>query len=154
VDIIGPGVDRESECEAVLRTLPKWFGIEPALHMYARDSATMPTFALAEENAVIGFLTLREHFASAWEIHCVAIRAEARGQGHGSRLLTHAQAWLFAKGVRYLQVKTAAPASASLAYAETREFYARRGFVPLEIFPTLWDAHNPVLQCIKVLDVV
>jgi len=154
MDIIGPRVDRESECEAVLRTLPKWFGIEPALRMYARDSATMPTFALTEESALVGFLTLQEHFANAWEIHCVAVRAEARGQGHGSRLLSHAEAWLVAKGVRYLQVKTVAPTSASLAYAQTREFYARRGFVPLEIFPTLWDAHNPALQCIKVLDVV
>ena len=50
MDIIGPGVDRETECEAILRTLPKWFGIEPALRMYARDSATMPTFALVDED--------------------------------------------------------------------------------------------------------
>ena len=71
MDIIGPSLDRESECEAVLRTLPKWFGIEPALRMYARDSAAMPTFALTDEGAVVGFLTLQEHFANAWEIHCV-----------------------------------------------------------------------------------
>jgi len=96
MDIIGPGVDRESECEAVLRTLPEWFGIEPALLMYARDSVTMPTFALVEEGAMLGFLTLQEHFANAWEIHCVAIRAESRHQGHGSRLLSHAEAWLLA----------------------------------------------------------
>ena len=154
MDIIGPGLDRESECERVLRTLPNWFGIEPALLMYARDSTTMPTFALVEQNAVVGFITLQEHFASAWEIHCVAIRAEARGHGHGSRLLSCAEGWLVARGVRYLQVKTVAPTSGSHAYAQTREFYARRGFVPLEIFPTLWDARNPALQCIKMLDVV
>ena len=154
MDIIGPGVDRETECEAILRTLPKCFGIEPALRMYARDSATMPTFALVDEDAAVGFLTLQEHFASASEIHCVAIRADARGQGHGSRLLSHAEFWLIAKGVRYLQVKTVAPTSPSLAYAQTRKFYTRRGFVPLEIFPTLWDAHNPALQCIKALNVV
>ena len=154
MDIIGPGVDRETECEAILRTLPKWFGIEPALRMYARDSATMPTFALVDEDVAVGFLTLQEHFASASEIHCVAIRADARGQGHGSRLLSHAESWLIAKGVRYLQVKTVAPTSPSLAYAQTRKFYTRRGFVPLEIFPTLWDAHNPALRCIKALNVV
>ena len=121
--------------------------------MYARDSAAMPTFALAEENVVVGFVTLQEHFSAAWEIHCMAISAQARGRGHGSRLLVQAETWLAAKGVRYLQVKTVAATSASLAYAQTREFYFRRGFVPLEVFPTLWDAHNPALQCIKVLDV-
>jgi GNAT superfamily N-acetyltransferase len=154
MEIIGPAVRRESECEAVLRTLPKWFGIEHALLMYARDSGVMPTFAMVEENAVVGFLTLQEHFASAWEIHCIAIKAEARTRGLGSRLLSHAESWLVTRGVRFLQVKTVASTSASLAYAQTREFYARRGFAPLEIFPTLWDAHNPALQCIKVLNVV
>ena len=149
MDLIGPDVQRESECEAVLRTLPKWFGIEPALLMYARDSATNPTFALIDPS-VVGFITLQEHFTTAW-VHCVAVRAEARGQGHGSRLLSRAEDWLVSKGVRYLQVKTVAASSASLAYPQTREFYARRGFDPLEVFPTLWDAHNPALQCIKVL---
>jgi GNAT superfamily N-acetyltransferase len=152
LEVIGPDVHRESECEAVLRSLPGWFGIERALLMYARDSAVMPTFALVEDSAVVGFLTLQEHFPDAWEVHCVAIRADARGQGLGSRLLAHAEAWLVARGVRYLQVKTVAATSPSPSYAQTREFYARRGFTPIEIFPTLWDPHNPALQCIKVLN--
>ncbi|MBC7604750.1 MAG: GNAT family N-acetyltransferase [Ramlibacter sp.] len=149
--IIGPDIHRESECEAVLRSLPKWFGIEPALLMYARDSGVMPTFALVDGSSIAGFLTLQEHFASSWEIHCVAVSAQARNQGHGSRLLAHAEAWLAERGVRFLQVKTVAATSASVAYAQTREFYSRRGYVPLEVFPTLWDAHNPALQCVKAL---
>jgi hypothetical protein len=32
----------------VLRTLPKWFGIEDALLMFVDDSTKMPTFALEE----------------------------------------------------------------------------------------------------------
>ena len=152
MEIVGPEVHRESACEAVLRTLPTWFGIEHALLTYARDSATLPTFAVADGPGVIGFLTLQEHFADAWEVHCMAVRAEARGQGLGSRLLAHAEGWLVGRGVRFLQVKTVAPTSSSTAYAQTRAFYARRGFTPLEIFPTLWDAHNPALQYIKVLE--
>ena len=152
MEIIGPNLDRARDCEAVLRSLPMWFGIEPALLMYARDSAAMPTFALSEGPDLVGFLTLREHFPNAWDIHCVAIRADARGQGHGSRLLAHAEFWLSERGVRFLQVKTVAATSPSKEYAETREFYRRRGYTPIEIFPTLWDPHNPALQSIKVLD--
>jgi GNAT superfamily N-acetyltransferase len=152
MEIIGPNLDRTDDCEAVLRSLPMWFGIERALLMYARDSAVMPTFALSEGHALVGFLTLREHFPEAWDIHCVAIRADARGQGHGSRLLAHAEAWLRSRRVRFLQVKTVAATSSSKEYAETREFYNRRGFSPIEVFPTLWDAHNPALQYIKVLN--
>jgi len=153
--IIGPELHREAECEAVLRTLPKWFGIEPALLMYARDSGLMPTFATVETGgAIVAFLTLQKHFPNAWEVHCIAVRADARSKGLGSRLLAHAEAWLAAQEVKFLQVKTVASTSASAAYAQTREFYARRGFTPLEVFPTLWDAHNPALQSIKVLNVV
>jgi len=151
VEIIGPELDRADDCESVLRSLPMWFGIERALLMYARDSATMPTFALCDGHRLVGFLTLREHFPDAWDIHCVAVRADARGLGHGSRLLAHAEAWLKGRGVRFLQVKTVAATSSSKEYAETREFYRRRGFTPIEVFPTLWDPHNPALQSIKVL---
>ena len=152
MEVIGPDLHRESECEAVLRSLPTWFGIEHALLMYARDSAVMPTFAVTKDNVVVGFLTLQEHFSHAWEIHCVAIKAEMRGQGLGSRLLAYAEAWLIDRGVTFLQVKTVAATSPSPSYAQTREFHVRRGFVPIEIFPTLWNPHNPALQCIKVLD--
>jgi hypothetical protein len=31
VNILGPSIQREAECEDVLRTLPMWFGIEDAL---------------------------------------------------------------------------------------------------------------------------
>ena len=151
MDIIGPDLHRASDCEAILRTLPMWFGIEHALLMYARDSAVMPTFALSEGSLLIGFLTLREHFPDAWDFHCVAVRADSRCHGHGSRLLAHAEAWLLKRSVRFLQVKTVAATSSSKEYAETREFYRRRGFTPIEVFPTLWDAHNPALQSIKVL---
>ncbi len=149
--IIGPELQRAAQCEAVLRTLPMWFGIEHALLMYVEDTTRMPTFALEEGPRVIGFLTLREHFPTAWEVHCMAVAADARGQGLGTRLLAHAQAWLVERGVEFLQVKTVAATSDSAAYAETRKFYAARGFTPLEIFPELWDPWNPALQCIKRL---
>ena len=125
MEVIGPKLERAGDCEAVLRSLPMWFGIERALLMYARDSATMPTFALADGSQLGGFLTLREHFP---------------------------EAWLKARGVRFLQVKTVAATSSSREYAETREFYRHRGFTPIEVFPTLWDPHNPALQLIKVLN--
>jgi ribosomal protein S18 acetylase RimI-like enzyme len=152
MQIIGPDLKRAPECEAVLRTLPMWFGIEPALVMYAEDSAKMPTFALEDEQRVAGFLTLQEHFPTAWEIHCIAISASARGKGLGSQLLAHGEAWLRLRKVEFLQVKTVAATSPSPEYAQTRKFYEARGFVALEVFPHLWDPRNPALQCIKRLE--
>ena len=79
MSVVSPDLKRAFECEAILRTLPMWFGIEHALLMYARDSAEMPTFGLTEEDRLIEFLTLQEHFPHAWEVHCIAISAAARG---------------------------------------------------------------------------
>lgn len=152
MNTLGPALNRASECEAILRTLPRWFGIESALQMYVEATRQMPTFALEDDGGrLVGFLTLREHFPAAWELQCMAIDAGARGQGLGSRLLAHAEQWLAARGVEFLQVKTVAATSPSVEYAQTRRFYEARGFTPLEIFPALWDAHNPALQCIKRL---
>ena len=45
--ILGPKLDATAQCEAMLHSLPAYPGIEEALRMYARDSAVLPTFAVA-----------------------------------------------------------------------------------------------------------
>lgn len=152
MQFIGPQLDRASECEAVLRTLPGWFGIEHALLMYKNDSAKFPTFAVERDGAIVAFLTLREHFAASWEIHCMAVHASCRGSGIGTSLIEHSQVWLCQRGVKFLQVKTVASTSNSAEYAETRKFYEAMGFTPVEVFPELWDPWNPALQMIKSLN--
>lgn len=92
-----------------------------------------------------------QHFPDAWEIHCIAVHAEARNKGFGKALVAHAEQWLAGQGVSLLQVKTVAAASSSKAYAETREFYDRLGFRPLQVFPELWSPRNPCLQLVKFL---
>jgi GNAT superfamily N-acetyltransferase len=151
VHIVGPSLDARAECEQVLRSLPMWFGIEEALQMYANDTLTHPTFAATEGEKVVGFVSLKEHFAQAWEIHCMAVHAASRNAGIGRVLVAHVEAWLAAKNVTLLQVKTVAATSPSKAYAQTREFYSHLGFQPLEVFPLLWAPQNPCLQLIKWL---
>jgi ribosomal protein S18 acetylase RimI-like enzyme len=145
--------DCEHACQAVLRSLPMWFGIEEALLMYARDTTRLPTLLAREKNQLTGFLTLQEHFPGAWEIHCIAVHAQFRARGVGRGLLRAAEAWLAGHDAHLLQVKTIAASSPSAEYAQTRDFYMRVGFKPLEVFPELWDKRNPCLQMIKVLDV-
>lgn len=154
MQIIGPHLQRALDCEAVLRTLPGWFGIERALLMYAADTTKLHTFALEHDARLMGFLTLREHFPRSWEVHCMAIAADVRGTGLGSKLLAHSEEWLGTRGVEFLQVKTVAATGKSAEYEQTRKYYETHGFTPLEIFPDLWDPRNPALQCIKRLHAV
>ena len=151
MQIIGPTLNARTACEAVLRSLPQWFGIEEALLMYADDTLRLPTFAALEGDEIAGFVSLMEHFPQAWEIHCMAVRAASRNAGIGRALVEHVEAWLTAKQVTLLQVKTVAATSPSPAYAQTREFYLRLGFQPVEVFPLLWSPRNPCLQLIKFL---
>lgn len=152
MNTLGPALQRPAECEAVLRSVPGWFGIEEALLMYASDTARLPTFALEQDGRLVAFLSLQQHFPESWEVHCVAVHAQWRNQGLGTSLLDVAERWLVPQGARFLQVKTVAHTSPSTEYAETREFYLARGFTPLEIFPLLWAPQNPALQLVKVLD--
>lgn len=139
-------------CEAVLRSLPAWFGLEHAILDYRAAAAEHPTFGTrGPDGRVTSFLTTRRHFASSAEVHCMAVLPELRGRGIGSALLAAAEAWLAEGGVDFLQVKTLSASSPDLGYAETRAFYLAKGFVPLEELPELWDPHNPCLLLIKHL---
>ena len=149
--IIGPELDRGEDCGAILRSLPKWFGIEESVQMYELDSSRYPGFGCEVDGALSGFISLKEHFPRAWEVHCIAVLATERDTGVGSRLLAHAEDWLVSHGARFLQIKTIADTSADPYYAETREFYIRKGYEPVEVFPELRGASNPALQLVKRL---
>ena len=150
IAIEGPGAASSAECEAVLRSLPAWFGVEASLLQYAKDAAVLPTLVARVGGAVRGFLSVRRHFPESAEIHCVAVHAGHRGRGVGRALLGACEAWLAREGVRLLQVKTLGPSRPSEPYARTRRFYERAGFAPVEEFPTLWEG-NPCLQMAKSL---
>ena len=152
MEVLGPDLHCESDCEAVLRSLPEWFGIEESLKMYVRDSASLPTFGIRGVDRLIGFVTLRKHFTTAWEIHCIAIAASERNKGLGAELLAHAERWLISRGAEFLQVKTIAETIENEFYAQTRQFYLKRSFTPIEVFSKLWSPEVPVFQLIKRLD--
>ncbi len=154
MNITGPNLSIERDCELVLRSLPDWFGIESSLLEYVRDSSRFPTFAMGDSDRVIGFLTLRQHFAKSWELHCIAVHRDHRGSGVGRCLVAHAESWLIERDAEFLQVKTIAESSPSPEYQQTRAFYERLGFTPLEVFPELWSPRNPCLQLIKRLSAV
>jgi GNAT superfamily N-acetyltransferase len=153
MNIIGPELQRQPECEAVLRSLPKWFGIEQSLLQYAADSGTKPTFAIELAGRVTAFISLQEHFPESWEVHCIAVHADFRGKGQGSHLLTRAEDWLRSRGAVFLQIKTIAATKEDPYYAESRAFYLAKGYRPVEVFPTIWHPSNPALQLLKHLGV-
>lgn len=151
IQISGPTAGNSEVCEQILRTLPQWFGIEPALQDYSRNVAHKPTFTARDGDSPIGILTVKIHFPEAAEIYVMGVRPEWRGRGVGKSLLAGAEEWLVSEGVQFLQVKTVGESRTSSCYAETRAFYRKMGFVPLEELPELWSDANPCLILIKSL---
>lgn len=149
IDTLNTGVAAASE--AILRSVPDWFGIESALLGYVKASERWPTWFAIAGGAPVGFVTIHTHFPASAEIHCIATRPEWHRRGVGRALVRHAEDVLRPQGVRFLQVKTLSPRRACQHYDRTREFYLAMGFVPLEEFPLLWDERNPALQMIKSL---
>jgi ribosomal protein S18 acetylase RimI-like enzyme len=131
----------------VLAALPGWFGIEEAVDRYVRDVADLPTFAVGGD----GFLAVKLHTEVAAEIYVMGVRVECQRRGLGTALLEAAEAFLRARDVEYLQVKTLGPSEPSEHYAATRSFYAARGFRPLEELTAIWGEANPCLIMIKHL---
>ena len=137
---------RSQLCEAVLRNLPEWFGIESATAAYIRDVAELPTLGV-DADAIV---SLKLHTALAAEVFVMGVRRSRQGQGLGTALMQVAEEYLRARGFEYLQVKALGPSDPDEGYARTRAFYEARGFVALEEIHGLWD-HNPCLLMVKRL---
>jgi GNAT superfamily N-acetyltransferase len=151
ISINGPVFGQSDLCNAILRSLPDWFGIESAIVQYVQDAETMPTFVASVGGEPAGLLCVNRHFPETAEVHLVAVRAEHHRQGLGRAMIHRVEAWLRADGVELLEVKTLSASSPDLNYARTRKFYKAVGFRPLEEIKTLWDEHNPCLILVKPL---
>jgi GNAT superfamily N-acetyltransferase len=137
-------------CEAILRALPAWFGIEEATAAYLRAIPRLDSFVATIEDTIVGFISLEEHNPQSAEIHVMGVIPERHGAGIGRALVEHAERFARERRIEYLQVKTLGPSRANAEYERTRGFYRRLGFVPLEE-NRLWGESNPCLILVKHL---
>jgi len=142
---------KERICREVLESLPDWFGIPEAIDRFCREVRELRMWVAKSGGHTAGFATVQQHFPGAAELHLIAVRPEHHRSRLGTRLLTEIETHLNTSATRFLTVKTLAPSAGDRSYAHTHRFYAAQGFVPLEVFPTLWDEENPCLLMAKTL---
>jgi GNAT superfamily N-acetyltransferase len=138
-------------CAEVLAALPEWFGFPDSVAAYVAAADTNPTVVAALDGRHTGILTLRIHSPYAAEIVVMGVLPSHHHAGIGRALLEHAESWLAARDVQFLQVKTLSSRHPDPGYAATRAFYAACGFRPLEELPELWGPDQPALQMIKAV---
>lgn len=144
---------KDQICEQILRSLPKWFGIESAILDYIKDVQSMPMLVAQDDDKIIGFLSLHQHNSKTAEIHVMGIVESYHRKKIGKALIVAAEKYLADQNYQFITVKTLSASSPNEEYGRTRNFYLAMGFVPLEEFKTLWDKHNPCLFLVKQIEV-
>lgn len=126
----------------ILEALPEWFGIAQAREDYIADSAQQVFFRAAQAGRTVGFLCLRQTGDATAELAVMGVLKAFHRQGVGRALAEAAKAYAARAGYAFLQVKTVQMGRYPI-YDATNRFYLALGFREFEVFPTLWDAHNP-----------
>lgn len=143
--------EKQAIARAILTALPDWFGLPDALCGYVKKAGERPLLLFGDKAAPIGFLTLTRHNPHTWEIDVMGVLPQAHRQGIGRALVEAAAEYCRNQGAVFLTVKTLDESAHSAEYDRTRAFYLKMGFIPLEVFPTLWDEWNPCLMLARCL---
>ena len=139
------------QCEALIASLPDWFGLPESNAAYLRDLGRLPSWLACHGSEVLGAATLAKHFSNSFEVHFMAVRPDFHRQGIGRALLTHLEGEAAKRGGSWLHVKTLAPSHPDPFYARTRSFYEAMGFGPLFESSVLWGPENPAVVLVKRL---
>lgn len=143
--------DDVDACEAIVRALPDWFGIEDGIAEAREYLETQEGFVVEDENRLLGFLTCDSEFPESIEITWMAVAPDAHRRGVGRMLVETLVRTARVRGCDLMLVKTLAEAHPSPEYATTREFYRAMGFRRLTVLPELWDPANPCLLMVRPL---
>jgi len=143
--------EKSDICSHILQSLPEWFAVEASIIEYTNRVRSLPLFAAYGQEHPVGFIAVKTHNPYTAEICVMGVLPGYHRQGIGSRLIRQAEAYCLERGHIYLTVKTLDASAVYEPYERTRRFYRQQGFVPLEVFPSYWDASNPCLLLAKHL---
>lgn len=142
--------EKASIAERILFSLPDWFGIPEGIRNYIEESRKLPFFAAFSEEQPVGFVVLKATSRATAEIFVMGVLPEYHHKGIGRKLYEAFEAYAYAQGYRYIQVKTVQMGRYP-EYDRTNRFYMAMGFEELECFPTLWDEWNPCQVYVKYI---
>ncbi|HEY6568043.1 MAG TPA: GNAT family N-acetyltransferase [Actinomycetota bacterium] len=143
-------------CDAIVLSLPYHFGQEAGRQQCAEAVRSEPGWVCQLDGRAVGFCTFARHLDTSGEITWLAVHADHRGSGLGTRLVDHLAAQMTAEGRRLLLALTVSasdgPDDVEDGYDATRAFYRSAGFVEARDFAGFWgQADTPVLM-VRVLD--
>ncbi|MEP6758922.1 MAG: GNAT family N-acetyltransferase [Actinomycetota bacterium] len=140
-----------SICDAIVASLPDWFGNEDGIRECAALVRETPGIVAERDGRIVGFLTHARRYPPTAEITWIAVHAEHRHTGVGTALVEAIERELANDGARLLVVKTLSDREdPGPEYAATRAFYLARGFAPV-VELDIWGPENPAQVLAKGL---
>ena len=145
-------VDDADDCVRIVAGLTDFFSDEepPAVR---QDLGRHDGWVITDADAVVGFVVVERRSSAVAEIRWAGVASQRRGTGLGSRLLTEVLGALHGLGVEYVTLKTLDGSVPSTAYAATRAFWERHGFVQVDAidpYPS-WRPGNPAALYVRAL---
>jgi N-acetylglutamate synthase-like GNAT family acetyltransferase len=134
-------------CDAIMRSLPDFFGHEGGLASCA-EAVRSQRGAVAEvEGSVLGFATWERRTDETAEITWAAVQRDHRHSGAGTAIVEAVCAEMRSDGFRLALAMTSASSkdSSQDTYVPTRAFWKARGFHPL-IELDIWDTNFALLM--------
>ncbi|MBR5383672.1 MAG: GNAT family N-acetyltransferase [Clostridia bacterium] len=134
--------EKQKIARLILESLTDWFGVPESRESYIRESADRFFAAAFDKEQPVGFICLKETGKDTAEIAVMGVLKEYHRKGTGTALFRKAKEIAVASGYSFLQVKTVQMGKYE-DYDRTNRFYRALGFMEFEVFPMLWDEHNP-----------
>jgi ribosomal protein S18 acetylase RimI-like enzyme len=138
-------LDDAPACDAIVASLPEWFGMQDGIDDCARAVRSEPGLVCERGGRVIGFLTIGRPTPAVAKITWLAVHADERHRGAGTalveRLVEEVDDDVSLVAVETLSDRT----DPGPEYAATRAFYLARGFRPaaeLDLYHD--DPENPI----------
>jgi N-acetylglutamate synthase-like GNAT family acetyltransferase len=148
--------DDAAACDAVLASLPYFFGNPVGIEACAAAVRTQRGWVAEDDRAIIGFVTIEASTSEAAEITWLAVHADHRRGGIGRRLVERVVDEVTREGVEMLCVMTLGPSVPEPGvvdgYEGTRTFYRRVGFVAVkELALSTWSDGYALLltRCLR-----
>lgn len=133
----------------IMNDLPLWFSPPEDIEEKSIVHRDFHFFAAYDDNEVVGFLALKVHNEYTADIYNLGVLERYHRQGIGHQLINECINYCKDKGYIYLTVKTLDSSAEYEPYERTRKFYFKEGFIPLEVFTTVWNEENPCLFLVK-----
>ncbi|MCU1426741.1 MAG: GCN5-related N-acetyltransferase [Actinomycetia bacterium] len=133
-------------CDAVVATLPGFFGLETGIEACAQAvRSERGVVAVDGADDVLGFATWMNHRPHAAEITWAAVKAAERNRGIGRRIVREVESLAAATGTEWMTVLTLSPNDPEAStYAPTRHFWHTVGYTELCDLD-IWDVNLAVI---------